>query len=411
MKKKYRKIFLAAVFLAVFFPFLSCAQESASLEELSELYAQSAALVDADSGRVLFGKGENTQRPMASTTKIMTCILALENMREKQTVSVSAHAAGQPAVSLGMTEKEEFYIEDLLYSIMLESHNDSAVAIAEGIAGSAEAFAGMMNKKAEGLGLTRTHFVTPNGLDGSDGGGSHSTTARELALIMRYCIKSSPKREEFLKITQTPSYAFCDVQEKRSFSCRNHNAFLHMMKGAFSGKTGFTAKAGYCYVGALKEGKRTFIVTLLACGWPHHKGYKWSDTKRLMQYGLAHYDYKNICEEGSTAALEDKKISVKGGIPNGGRVSGSSSVKIEAKKEKALFLLGDTEEITTDVSYVEELKAPVRKGARIGTVRYKAGKEILREFPIIIGEGRGRRTFWWCFQRLLKGYAMREGAF
>ena len=177
-------------------------------EELSQLYARSAVLMDADSGRVLFGKDEDVVRPMASTTKIMTCILALENMQEDQVTAASDHAASQPKVRLGVKGKEEFRIKDLLYSLMLESHNDSAVVIAEGIAGSVEAFAGMMNEKAAELGCSDTYFVTPNGLDGYDEGGTHSTTARDLAAIMKYCIKDSPKKEQFLEVTRTKDYSF-----------------------------------------------------------------------------------------------------------------------------------------------------------------------------------------------------------
>lgn len=123
--------------------------EQTSEDMPKELYARSAVLMDADSGRVLFGKEENVVRPMASTTKIMTCILALENMKEGQIVTASKNAASQPKVRLGMQEGETFYLKDLLYSLMLESHNDSAVAIAEGIAGSVKVFADLMNQKAK----------------------------------------------------------------------------------------------------------------------------------------------------------------------------------------------------------------------------------------------------------------------
>ena len=146
-----------------------------------------------------------------------------------------------------------------------------------------------MNEKAKELGCMDTHFVTPNGLDGEDEEGIHSTTAADLARIMKYCIMDSPKKEEFLKITRTASYQFGDREGKRSFSCNNHNAFLNMMEGALSGKTGFTGDAGYCYVGSLRRNDRTFIVALLACGWPNNKGYKWKDTRALMEYGLANY--------------------------------------------------------------------------------------------------------------------------
>ncbi len=247
------------------------AQEKETREQereqlLTRLYARSAALVDADSGRVLLGKEEHVMRPMASTTKIMTCILALEKGNPKDLVTASANAVAQPKVHLGMHEGEAFYLGDLLYSLMLESHNDSAVAIAEHLAGSVPQFAGWMNEKAEEIGCTEAHFVTPNGLDGEDVGGVHSISAADLAKIMSYCVLRSPKAAEFLAITQMPVYSFSDAEGKGNFSCSNHNAFLQMMDGAISGKTGFTGDAGYCYVGALQSEDRTFVVALLACG-------------------------------------------------------------------------------------------------------------------------------------------------
>lgn len=111
---------------------------------------------------------------------------------------------------------------------------------------------------------------------------------------MKYCIKESPCREDFLNVTRTASYSFYDADKKRSFSCNNHNAFLNMMEGALTGKTGFTANAGYCYVGALTRDGKTFIVALLACGWPNNKTYKWKDTVKLMNYGLENYSYRSF---------------------------------------------------------------------------------------------------------------------
>ena len=265
--------------------------------ELKQLYALSAVLMDADSGRILFSKNGQEERAMASTTKIMTCILALESSimdSENQIVTVSDQAAAQPKVHLGMVAGERFYLKDLLYSLMLESHNDSGVAIAEAVAGSVEKFADLMNQKARTIGCYSTYFITPNGLDAADSNGIHHTTAEDLARIMRYCIMNSKKQEEFLTITRTETYQFQDVEGKRSFSCYNHNAFLNMMDGALSGKTGFTSDAGYCYVGALRRDERTFIVALLACGWPNNKSYKWSDMRTLMTYALDHYQYKTF---------------------------------------------------------------------------------------------------------------------
>ena len=123
---------------------------------------------------------------------------------------------------------------------MLESHNDAAVAIAEGIDGSVEAFAQRMNQKAEEIGCKNTYFISPNGLDAQDSQSNHHTTARELALILRYCIMVSPQREAFLKIHPHHAVYFSGLRKNFSYSCNNHNAFLNMMEGALTGKTGFT---------------------------------------------------------------------------------------------------------------------------------------------------------------------------
>ncbi|HIZ74244.1 MAG TPA: serine hydrolase, partial [Candidatus Mediterraneibacter stercoravium] len=140
------------------------AEENMDEITASELYARSAVLMDADSGRILFAKNGQEERAMASTTKIMTCILALEKGNLSDKVTVSDNAAAQPRVHLGMQSGQAFKLEDLLYSLMLESHNDSAVAIAEHIGGSVEGFASMMNQKAMELKCTDTYFITPNGL-------------------------------------------------------------------------------------------------------------------------------------------------------------------------------------------------------------------------------------------------------
>lgn len=227
------------------------AEENSDFEET--LYARSAVLMDAESGRILYGKNEKEVMPMASTTKIMTCILALENGNPDDLVKVSNYASTMPKVKLCVREGEYYRLGDLLYSLMLESHNDSAVVIAEHISGSVEGFAELMNQKARDIGCYNTYFITPNGLDASKGDKIHSTTAEDLARIMSYCITKSPKKDEFIKITQTTNYSFTNkninesgdiANGNRSFSCNNHNAFLSMMEGALSGKTGFTGNAG-----------------------------------------------------------------------------------------------------------------------------------------------------------------------
>ena len=142
----------------------------------SSLYAKAYCVMDTESGRFLLSQNENKKMPMASTTKIMTCILALESGCLDEMVTVSAYAASMPDVQLNIREGEKYRLGDLLYSLMLESHNDTAVAIAEHIGGSVEGFAEQMNQKAEEIGCVSTHFVTPNGLDDPE----HYTTAKEL---------------------------------------------------------------------------------------------------------------------------------------------------------------------------------------------------------------------------------------
>ena len=191
---------------------------------------------------------------------------------------------------------------------------DTAEYTAEESKAAVAAFAALMNRKAAELGCEDTWFITPNGLDatetlrladGSTVQKEHCTTARELARILAYCIRQSPKNQEFLDITRAPSYGFS--ANGRSFSCTNHNAFLTMMDGALTGKTGFTNKAGYCYVGALERDGRTFVVALLACGWPNNKGYKWTDTRRLMEYGIDNYFYRSFSDPN--IAFDDSRLS------------------------------------------------------------------------------------------------------
>ena len=367
-----------------------------------ELYAQSAVLMDADSGRVLFEKNGMEQRPMASTTKILTCILVLEKAGLGETAEVSRNAASQPKVHLGVRAGEKYYVQDLLYSLMLESHNDAAVILAEHVGGSLEGFAALMNEKAKEIGCADSHFITPNGLDAEDEEGAHSTTAADLAKIMRYCITLSPKKAEFLEITRTSSRAFSDVEGKRSFSCVNHNAFLTMMDGALSGKTGFTGKAGYCYVGALTRDGKTFIVALLACGWPNNKTYKWKDTRKLMEYGLKNYEYRNVWED-----IQVERIPVENGIPESGELwdTAYTEAEIEGKEEVRLLLRKD-EKVSVEVEKAEQLAAPIEAGQQVGTVRYYLGDGLIREFPIKIRNSVREIDMSWCAEKIVEKLCM-----
>lgn len=381
--------------------------ESGAAQEGPTLYAQSAVLMDAQSGRILFGKNEELSRPMASTTKIMTCIVALENGNLSDTVTVSKNAAAQPKVHLGAFPGETFKLEDLLYSLMLESHNDAAVMIAEHVGGSVEGFAAMMNQKARDLGCFGTYFITPNGLDAKEEKDGvvreHSTTAADLARIMNYCIGHSPEKEEFLKITGTQSYYFTDLTGKHSYNCTNHNALLSMMNGAISGKTGFTGGAGYSYVGALKDGERTFTIALLGCGWPPHKTYKWSDARKLFDYGKANYEYREVFEERVFP-----EIVIEEGIPSTGNLRDTAQAAVTlglSEEEKSLrLLLAENETVEISEELPKRLPAPVEKGQAVGSVTYRLNGETVKTYPVYLSESVDRISFGWCFHYVLSHF-------
>lgn len=363
-------------------------------EEINEwqLYSMSAVLMDGDTGRILYEKNGHEKRAMASTTKIMTLILTLEYGNPDDIVTVSDYASKMPDVQLGINKGEQYKLSDLLYSLMLESHNDSAVAIAEHVGGSKEGFANMMNKKAAELGLSDTYFITPNGLDEENENGFHSTTAADLARLMKYCVLESPKKEEFIKICQTKSHTFSDYENKRTFTVENANKFLDMMDGVIAGKTGFTTKAGYCYVAALKRDNKTYIVALLGCGWPNNKNYKWSDTKKLFNYGIENYNYKTLIDESYPSAT----IKIKDGIEK-------TQISTYVKDNLTLLMSGnDTVQIRANIP--DCINAPVNKGDIVGTVDIYINEDLYRTFNVYSSEDVKKETYFYYLKKVMDCY-------
>ncbi|MCM1045287.1 MAG: D-alanyl-D-alanine carboxypeptidase [Candidatus Gastranaerophilales bacterium] len=406
-------------------------------ERRLDLYAASAVLMDADSGRVLYEKEGRTPMAMASTTKIMTCILVLEEGNLDDVARVSAYAASMPKVKLYAAQGEEYQVRSLLFSLMLESHNDSAVVLAEYIGKqylpgdlaqkdtaaftveesrqAVKAFAGLMNAKARELGCENTWFITPNGLDatetveGADGESverEHCTTAAELARIMAYCVKESPGQDVFREITRTQSYSF--YENGRNVTCVNHNAFLTMMDGAFSGKTGFTNKAGYCYVGALERDGRTFVVALLACGWPNNKTYKWSDSRTLLEYGLENYEYRDILNEDTAfdesrlrpLAVEDGQTRLLGGTASVGLEIRERHDGMEDAGESVRLLLREDEEVQVAYELPKSLQAPVAAGMQVGSITYSVDGKVYLTETIVAKDDVGKVELRWCVEQI-----------
>ncbi len=398
---------------------LTASAEEKTKEEL-KLYARSAVLTDADSGRILYEKDADQIMPMASTTKILTCILALEHGNLEEFAVASSYAGRMPKVKLGVQSGEYYKVKDLLYSLMLESHNDAAVVIAEHVAGSVEAFAGLMNEKARQLGCRDSYFITPNGLDATvtlENGETknHSTTAADLAKIMAYCINESPAKETFLEITRTPEYRFSAYKQSgdgfaengRSFYCANHNAFLNMMDGALTGKTGFTNQAGYCYVGAVRQAGKTYIAVLLACGWPNNKNYKWSDMKTLMEFGLSEYE-KASFEEVRVKEEQLEPIYIKDakGERIGAEVYAPVAVRAGEGKRAESVLLSKGECIQVEKEMEEELTAPVSAGSKVGSVRYLVDGKVYIEDELVIENSYDKIDIKWCLKQVFFSYGL-----
>lgn len=405
MKKILAALLSILLFLHFIVIVLPVEAEAASGDDSLALYAQSAVLIDADTGRILYAKNAEEQRPMASTTKIMTLIIALENANQDDIVMISDYAASMPDVQLHLRAGEHYRLGDLLYSMMLESHNDSAVAIAEHVGGTVPGFAALMNAKARDIGCYATYFITPNGLDAEDDTGVHSTTAADLARILRYCIMQSPKKEEFLKITRTNAYSFSDLEGIRTFTVGNKNAFLHMMEGALTGKTGFTGNAGYCYVGALRQEERTFIVALLACGWPNNRSYKWSDTRKLMNYGLEHFTYRNVWQEPKLPELP-----VKNGIPDRENLEEEARIRLRLSSEEPdlKLLLSEGEQVQVETHISQEVTAPVEPGTLLGSVRYLLDGQVVKVYTVEAAEDVEAMTLGWWLEKVLKRYFLQK---
>lgn len=386
MLKKLAAVFLIMILVLTNIIMAAATETEDEEEQALDLYARSAVLMDADTGRILYSKDGYEKMAMASTTKIMTCIIALEYGNLDDVVTVSANAAKMPDVQLNIRAGETYYLKDLLYSLMLESHNDVAVAIAEHIGGSVEGFAELMNQKARDLKALDTHFVTPNGLDAP----GHETTAADLAMIASYAIKN----EEFLKITNTQSYSFTSVDGKRSFSVNNKNQFLRLMDGAIGVKTGFTGDAGYCFVGAVQRDNKTFVSVVLGSGWPPNKSYKWHDTKLLMNYGLGGYEYKVLFEPVESL----KKLYV-----NNGQIP-----EVDTYIEGHLsMLVGNDEKVDYVYEMPKTLEAPVEKDSIIGFVNITINGETYCKFPIKAKDTVKKIDYKYCLQIILNRYLLK----
>ena len=341
--------------------------------------ARGAVLIEADTGTVLFGQDENRQLPMASTTKVMTALIALENAELTDLVTAGKNASGVAGTSLYLSVGETLTLEQLLYGLMLRSGNDAAVAIAEHVAGSVSAFADMMNQRAAELGAD-AHYVNPHGLDAA----GHRTSALGLALVMREAMK----RQDFRRITGTRRKVIPWIGNEYSRVLENKNRLLRTYEGATGGKTGFTRKAGRCLVFSAERDGLSLIGAVLNCP-------TWFDTATvLLDYGFENFRMESALSEGEPVI----ELPVEGGVAETVTVVAAGPLRAAVRIGTAVQL-GKT--------LPKRLKAPVQAGQAVGSARLLAGEKELARCDLVAAASVPRRSFAQSVRRLLRLWVLR----
>ena len=316
--------------------------------------AEAAIVMDLHSGQVIWAKDENTARPPASTTKILTALIALEegNLQDEVTISDAAVRVDGTRVYLVAGEKQS--LENLLYAMLLNSANDAAYAIAEHIGGSIEGFAQKMNEKAKSLGARNSNFINPNGLADEN----HYTTALDLALISRAAMANPTFRE--IVATETKAWQGAEWTS----TLINQNKLLSGYEGALGIKTGYTSKAKWCLVSAAERNGEAFLVVVLG----DTKNGVWSDSKILLDYGFNNFYTQNLATKGQVVAqveIEGQKLEL---------ATISDLTYLQSKNNPF-----HPEEIIN----VMALKAPIEQGDKVGEMEYLRNGQVLDKLDLV----------------------------
>ncbi len=325
---------------------------AANVYAIDGLTAQSAIVIDSVTGHVLGGKNYNEKLGMASTTKIMTGILAIENCNMDDIVTISKNPPLTEGSSIYLAEGEKVSVETLIYGLLLKSGNDTAVALAEHISGSEKEFVKLMNEKAQELGLKNTRFENPHGLFAEN----HYTTAYELAQLARYAMQN----ETFEEIVNTPKYIETPPEDRDKHYINNANKLISMYDEADGIKPGYTPETGRTLVGsATKDGWRVITVTLNCAD-------DWKEHKKMFDYAFENYTLKKIAKKGDSVST----MRVKGGVYNetGAILNGDVAIPVK-KGTKGDFKIEMEDKV---------LQAPVTAGEKIGEAEIKCGEEIFR---------------------------------
>lgn len=352
MKNNKERIITALILLIFVFALFSIIVSSTSEISLS---ARSASLYEPKTKSFIYQKNANIRLPMASTTKIMTALVALENGNTEDIITVSSKSTGIEGSSLYLKAGEKMKLGDLLYAVMLRSANDAAAAVAEGVAGSIEAFSELMNQKASELGLKNTHFTNPHGLDDPE----HYTTASELAIISAEALKNSTFKEivsSYKKIIVNT-----DGEERLIV---NHNKLLNLYKDAIGVKTGFTKKSGRCLVGAAeRNGLMLITVTIDAPS-------DWNDHRTLFDLGFSTLERITLASPG--------EFSYTLPVINGE----FESITVSNTDEFSYIKRFDEVDAIPSVQLSRYLVAPIKKGDAVGKITFLKGKEVIGEINL-----------------------------
>lgn len=318
--------------------------------------AKSAVLMDVETGRVLYAKNPDEALPPASVTKVMTLLLIMEEidakrMRLTDSISVSEYAASMGGSQVFLEAGEEMSLEDMLKSVVVSSANDAAVALAEAVAGSEDAFVKKMNERAAELGMKNTSFENVTGLD--DDTKNHTLSALDIAIASRELVSKHPMILKYSSI-------WMDTIRNGEFGLSNTNRLIRFYKGATGLKTGSTSKAGFCISATAERDGMHLIAVIMGSETRDARN---EAAKKLLDYGFANYSvYVFEKRKGEYVKVQKGKVP---GVPS------------EIDSFKALVEKKDADKIEISYEYVEEIKAPVKKGDSVGRVSFKLnGEEI-----------------------------------
>jgi D-alanyl-D-alanine carboxypeptidase (penicillin-binding protein 5/6) len=336
-------------------------------EEL-KIASPSAILLELETGKIIWEKNSRVRRPMASTTKIMTALVALESLPLNKVIKVSKKATLVGEAEIYLSEGETITVENLLYGLLLKSGNDAAMALAEASAGSEKNFVEKMNKKATKIGALHTHFVNSHGLDGEN----HYTTAYDLALITREALKI----DDFRKIVSTKERNIPWPGQPYLRHLENHNKLLFKRSDVKGVKTGYTSKAGHCLVSFSQRGNIELIAVVL--GAPTSDDcYK--DTELLLDYGYSHVVKKKVVQKGECVA----KVFLTGARESFDAICENDIVIVYNKDDSPII----------DVQVDTSIKLPLKKGGKVGKLIVRVGKEKLAEASILSSKDVKRESF------------------